>query len=217
MNAPAKTPSGMLGCLGFIGILTVLGMMSYACTAMQQSCDNYNIRRAQAKEKEALEAKKRAFEALPAQEHMSEARKAIAARNVPLAHKHLNRIPPTHQGFTETVTLLDNLRATLKTEAEARAKVAEEQNKIRQAAERKRKAEEEKQRKADERRQRAEWRKEGVHIGMTAERVLLSSWGKPESINRTVYSFGVHEQWCYPGYQYLYFEDGILVTIQNNK
>lgn len=73
--------------------------------------------------------------------------------------------------------------------------------------------------KAEERRaeaeQRAERRKRGVSIGMTQEEVLQSSWGKPEDINRSTYSFGVHEQWVYGGGNYLYFENGKLTSIQN--
>ena len=50
---------------------------------------------------------------------------------------------------------------------------------------------------------------------MTKQEVLDSSWGKPEEINTTTTKFGVNEQWVYANYNYLYFEDGILVTIQN--
>lgn len=53
-----------------------------------------------------------------------------------------------------------------------------------------------------------------VRRGMTAEQ-CRASWGRPQDINRTTGSFGVHEQWVYDGYNYLYFEDGILTTIQN--
>lgn len=59
-------------------------------------------------------------------------------------------------------------------------------------------------------------KREGVQIGMTAERVLQSSWGKPERVNRTTSPRGTREQWVYRGHNnFLYFEDGILVTIQN--
>jgi hypothetical protein len=69
----------------------------------------------------------------------------------------------------------------------------------------------------DQRRTRAEAarkKKEGVSIGMTTEEVRASSWGKPDRINRSTYSFGVHEQWVYDG-GYLYFQDGKLTSIQN--
>ena len=48
---------------------------------------------------------------------------------------------------------------------------------------------------------------------MTKE-MVRESWGDPDDINRTIGSFGVHEQWCY-GYQYLYFEDGKLTVMQD--
>lgn len=52
-----------------------------------------------------------------------------------------------------------------------------------------------------------------VQIGMTAEQAR-ASWGAPRDVNRTTTAYGVHEQWVYSG-SYLYFEDGILRTIQN--
>lgn len=58
-------------------------------------------------------------------------------------------------------------------------------------------------------------RREGVRIGMSHDEVIASSWGKPQSISRSTYSFGVHEQWVYGGRNYLYFENGKLVSIQN--
>jgi hypothetical protein len=57
-------------------------------------------------------------------------------------------------------------------------------------------------------------RAQGVSIGMTAERVLQSSWGRPNKVNRTITARGTHEQWVYGG-GYLYFEDGVLISIQN--
>lgn len=54
-----------------------------------------------------------------------------------------------------------------------------------------------------------------VTIGMTKEEVLTEGWGKPSDVNRTTTASGVSEQWVYPGYKCLYFEDGILVTIQD--
>jgi hypothetical protein len=51
-------------------------------------------------------------------------------------------------------------------------------------------------------------------LGMTASEVRDSSWGGPDKINKTTYEFGVHEQWVYSNYRYVYFEDGIVTTIQ---
>lgn len=46
-----------------------------------------------------------------------------------------------------------------------------------------------------------------IWLGMTKE-----SWGSPIDINRTVNTSGVFEQWVYPNYVYLYFEDGVLTS-----
>jgi len=56
-----------------------------------------------------------------------------------------------------------------------------------------------------------------VQTGMTEYQVLVS-WGKPDDINKTISSNGNREQWVYDRYhssQYLYFENGFLVTIQD--
>ncbi len=62
---------------------------------------------------------------------------------------------------------------------------------------------------------KARKKKEGVRIGMTQQDVLDSMWGRPERVNRTISARGVHEQWVYGSGGYLYFEDGILTTVQN--
>lgn len=54
-----------------------------------------------------------------------------------------------------------------------------------------------------------------VYIGMTKEEVLAEGWGRPIDINKTTTTYGVSEQWVYYDYKYLYFEDGILTTIQD--
>lgn len=51
-------------------------------------------------------------------------------------------------------------------------------------------------------------------IGMTKDQVLNTSWGKPNRINTTENAWGIHEQWCYSGQRYIYFDDGIVTTIQ---
>jgi len=54
-----------------------------------------------------------------------------------------------------------------------------------------------------------------VAIGMS-EAEVRTSWGNPGDVNRSVGSWGVHEQWVYAGrYAYLYFENGILTSWQN--
>ena len=58
-------------------------------------------------------------------------------------------------------------------------------------------------------------RRSGVSLGMSPEEVLASSWGKPERVNRTTNAYGTSEQWVYGGRNYLYFENGVLTSIQN--
>lgn len=54
-----------------------------------------------------------------------------------------------------------------------------------------------------------------VRIGMSQEEVISSMGGKPYDINRTVSSYGTHEQWCYKGGVYLYFDNGVLTSWQD--
>lgn len=51
-------------------------------------------------------------------------------------------------------------------------------------------------------------------IGMTAEEVNGSIWGKPDKINKTTTKYGVSEQWCYSDNRYVYLDDGIVTAIQ---
>lgn len=52
-------------------------------------------------------------------------------------------------------------------------------------------------------------------IGMTAEQVRnQTSWGEPRYIKTTTTKYGTREQWVYEDYQYLYFDNGKLTTIQ---
>lgn len=52
---------------------------------------------------------------------------------------------------------------------------------------------------------------------MSKQDVLDSSWGEPTKINKSTYSWGTTEQWVYPNYNYLYFENGKLTSIQTNE
>lgn len=57
--------------------------------------------------------------------------------------------------------------------------------------------------------------KEGiVWLGMNKE-MLEFTLGPPQRINKSVYSFGVREQWVYSNRLYFYFKDGILTSYQN--
>lgn len=52
-------------------------------------------------------------------------------------------------------------------------------------------------------------------IGMTADQVRNSTWGKPEKINRTTTAYGTSEQWVYSNNRYIYLDNGIVTTIQD--
>lgn len=54
-----------------------------------------------------------------------------------------------------------------------------------------------------------------VRIGMLPEDVRLCGWGQPEKVNRSVGSWGVHEQWVYRGGNYLYIKNGKVDSWQN--
>lgn len=51
-------------------------------------------------------------------------------------------------------------------------------------------------------------------IGMTGEEIKQTNWGEPEKINKTTYSWGTTEQWCYSDYRYIYLDNGIVTAIQ---
>lgn len=53
-----------------------------------------------------------------------------------------------------------------------------------------------------------------VSIGWNKQ-MCIESWGKPDRINKTTSKYSVSEQWVYDSGNYLYFENGKLVTIQN--
>ncbi|MBY0473235.1 hypothetical protein K2Q00_03070 [Patescibacteria group bacterium] len=52
-----------------------------------------------------------------------------------------------------------------------------------------------------------------VAIGMSPEQAR-AAWGEPDHVNRTITADGTNEQWVY-GSNYIYFDDGILSSIQN--
>jgi len=57
-----------------------------------------------------------------------------------------------------------------------------------------------------------------IHPGMTTEQVR-ASWGKPYKINTTISGSHNSEQWVMGEYggQYVYFDDGILTSIQQSQ
>ena len=78
-------------------------------------------------------------------------------------------------------------------------------------------AHEKAQQRADEAADRARRRRQGVAVGMSQNDVLLSSWGRPDHINRSEYSWGNTEQWVYSTGNYLYFRNGVLSAIQTSR
>ncbi|MCJ7812236.1 hypothetical protein MUP95_02815, partial [bacterium] len=52
-----------------------------------------------------------------------------------------------------------------------------------------------------------------VILGMTKD-MVIAIWGFPNDTNRTVTTYGTHEQLVYPDI-YFYFEDGILTSLQD--
>jgi hypothetical protein len=195
----------------FFGGLLALGALSLTV----ESCANQrqqNRQAAEAEEKEKqrqvrIAAAKAAFNALTPQQHFEAATDNFKLGRLGDVERHLAKVPEEIEGRSELKNKFEKLQAKLK--AEQLAKVKSEEIAKQKAAK-----ELERINKEENRKLHAQWRKEGVNIGMTSERVLLSSWGRPEKVNRTTYSRGVHEQWVYSG-GYLYFEDGILTAIQN--
>ena len=75
----------------------------------------------------------------------------------------------------------------------------------------------ESERRAANRDQDTELAKKGkVRVGMTADQCRMA-WGEPDRISRTVTAHKTHEQWVYPGNQYLYFENGRLTSLQQSR
>lgn len=51
---------------------------------------------------------------------------------------------------------------------------------------------------------------------MTMQQVIDgTSWGAPRDKNQTTTAAGTREQWMYTNKAYLYFDNGVLVSIQN--
>lgn len=54
-------------------------------------------------------------------------------------------------------------------------------------------------------------------IGMTKEQILNSTWGSPNKKNVTENAYGTHEQWVYDKGRYIYFDNGIVTSIQKSE
>jgi hypothetical protein len=134
------------------------------------------------------------FAKMSSQVHLAEAKKLMEnPEQYSEARRHLSAIKPTEIEFP------------------AAKRLQEEMARREKAAQLKLQADEKKAAMAEA----AYRRGQGVEIGMTRERVLQSQWGRPQKVNTTTTARGTREQWVYGGGNYLYFENGILTTIQN--
>lgn len=52
---------------------------------------------------------------------------------------------------------------------------------------------------------------------MSADEVKNTSWGEPETVNKTTYSWGTTEQWVYPDNNYVYLENGVVTAVQEQQ
>lgn len=59
--------------------------------------------------------------------------------------------------------------------------------------------------------------KKDPKIGMNEFEVLNSTWGEPKKKNITETQNGKHEQWVYSNNKYIYFENGIVTSIQKSE
>lgn len=55
-----------------------------------------------------------------------------------------------------------------------------------------------------------------IFVGMTGAQVR-AAWGAPGGINRSVNSYGVHEQWVYGLGNYVYVEGGVVTSFQTSQ
>lgn len=115
--------------------------------------------------------------------------------------------------FAEALHKLNRCKDVIDTEAWRGAlKEANDQAAREATIKAKQEAAAEAKRAAEEKRKK---KQAGVFIGMTQQEVIDSSWGKPKRINRTTTKRGTREQWVYGHGNYLYFQDGILESVQN--
>ena len=69
--------------------------------------------------------------------------------------------------------------------------------------------------KAEQAKQSRHLKSLGVHLGMSQEDVVASSWGRPRSVSRTSTGYGVTETWHYGYPNYLFFDNGRLTQVHN--
>jgi len=59
-------------------------------------------------------------------------------------------------------------------------------------------------------------RGKAIAVGMTANEVYASCWGKPKSVSSSVLGSTKMEMLLYEGYNYVYLENGIVKSIESS-
>jgi hypothetical protein len=59
-------------------------------------------------------------------------------------------------------------------------------------------------------------RRGNPQIGMTADQVKGTCWGKPEHVNRTETASVIHDQYVYSGSRYIYLRNGVVESVQTS-
>lgn len=54
-----------------------------------------------------------------------------------------------------------------------------------------------------------------VRLGMSSSDAKMCGWGEPKDVNRSVGSWGIHEQWVYGVGSYLYIKNGVVASWQD--
>lgn len=157
----------------FVGVFVLMILFNLNFPGTSPNISKEDLASAQREERIKTE-KLAEFKAMTNEEHFKSAQKAFDANNLQAATRHLAALP---KGFLGANHLSIKIAEQPKKEA----------------------ALIEKQRRQAEKFEIAYRRKQGVNIGMTAQRVLESSWGAPESVNRTQNAFETSEQWVYGG------------------
>jgi len=216
MKIKLNGASGLLWVV--FGLIITVGGITFITETKESLDREAEVKQAAAEHEAAVERQRNTeakLKALPPSEHLTSMQaaldgmrktgyNAVAANTI---ESRLSYIPKGDPSYRRAEAIIGDLHGMKKA---VDAKRLSE----RKAAETKRLAEA----KQEERKQYAEWHKLGVDIGMTADRASHSSWGRPSSINRSVYGDQVErEQWCYGGGNFLYFENGILTAIQTGS
>jgi hypothetical protein len=55
-----------------------------------------------------------------------------------------------------------------------------------------------------------------IQVGMLTSEVR-AAWGKPNHVNTSMYASGTREQWVYSDTSYVYFEDGVMTSLHQQR